>query len=457
MANVLEKICADKAQEIAQRKKTLPLADFIDTLTPSDRSMYDALAAPEAGFILECKKASPSKGLIREDFDLNTIIGAYSPRAAAISVLTDEKYFQGKFEYLEYVRERVRQPVLNKDFFIDPYQVYLARYHNADAILLMLSVLDDEQYLTLAKIAESLQLDILTEVSNEQETHRAVALGAKIIGINNRDLRDLSTDLATTEKLAPLIPDDRLVISESGIYTHQDVVRLAPLADGFLVGSSLMAQDDVSAAVNKLIYGNIKVCGITLPEDAQMVKQAGASLAGLIFVPASPRCISLHQAQTIVSTVPFSYVGVFANQPLDMIAELVQKLALAAVQLHGDEDQSFILALRQRLPNSCVIIKAYGVTDQLPDLSMTNVDWHLLDSRIGGKSGGTGQQFDWSVFADIDDKSALGLAGGLTPDNIQQAAATGAGLLDVNSGVESRPGLKNHTQLTRLFNLLRQY
>jgi indole-3-glycerol phosphate synthase/phosphoribosylanthranilate isomerase len=143
MANVLEKIVLDKKQEIAKRKVDLPLANFINGLIPSDRSFYDALAKPNAGFILECKKASPSKGLIRENFDLDEIIQAYKPYAACISVLTDEKYFQGKFEYLEYVRSRVTQPVINKDFFVESYQIHLARYHNADAVLLMLSVMNN--------------------------------------------------------------------------------------------------------------------------------------------------------------------------------------------------------------------------------------------------------------------------------------------------------------------------
>jgi indole-3-glycerol phosphate synthase/phosphoribosylanthranilate isomerase len=169
MANVLEKIVEDKRQEIQERKLALPLESFIDQLKPSKRSFYAALAQPNAGYIFECKKASPSKGLIRADFNLDEIIAAYSPHAACISVLTDEKYFQGKFEYLEYVRERVTQPVINKDFFIEPYQVYLARHHHADAILLMLSVLDDGQYSELAELAAQFDLDVLTEVSNEQE------------------------------------------------------------------------------------------------------------------------------------------------------------------------------------------------------------------------------------------------------------------------------------------------
>eukprot|EP00487_Bulimina_marginata_P009276 TRINITY_DN3647_c0_g1_i1.p1 TRINITY_DN3647_c0_g1~~TRINITY_DN3647_c0_g1_i1.p1 ORF type:complete len:179 (+),score=66.40 TRINITY_DN3647_c0_g1_i1:74-610(+) len=161
-----------------------------------------------------------------------------------MSVLTDTKYFQGSFDYLEFVRSQVDQPLICKDFFIDEYQVYMARIYGGDAILLMLSVLNDEEYTALHKVADSLNMAVLTEVSNE-EVHRALDLNAKIIGINNRDLRDLSTDLATTEKLRKLIPEDRVVISESGIYTHQDVKRLASPCDGFLIGSSLMAEAHV--------------------------------------------------------------------------------------------------------------------------------------------------------------------------------------------------------------------
>ncbi|MEM7266937.1 MAG: bifunctional indole-3-glycerol phosphate synthase/phosphoribosylanthranilate isomerase, partial [Pseudomonadota bacterium] len=144
MANVLEKIVADKREEVAARKDALPLESFKANLVPSEKSLFAALSEPNAGFIFECKKASPSKGLIREHFDLDEILAAYTPYAAGISVLTDEKYFQGKFEYLAYVTERVAQPVLNKDFFVDTYQVYLARHYNADAVLLMLSVLNDD-------------------------------------------------------------------------------------------------------------------------------------------------------------------------------------------------------------------------------------------------------------------------------------------------------------------------
>jgi indole-3-glycerol phosphate synthase/phosphoribosylanthranilate isomerase len=460
VANVLEKIVDDKRLELVERKKKLPLETFKDQLTPSDRSFYQALKQPNAGFVFECKKASPSKGLIREHFDLDEIIAAYGPYAACISVLTDEKYFQGKFEYLEYVRARVTQPVLNKDFFVDPYQIYLARHHNADAVLLMLSVLNDQEYLSLAEIAKQYQLDVLTEVSNEQEVHRALALNANIIGINNRDLRDLSTNLETTEKLAPIITasgQDCVVISESGIYTNQDVRRLAPLVDGFLVGSSVMAEENLLAAVKKLVFGMTKVCGLTREQDAQVVKQSGALYGGLIFAEKSPRYLSLEQAKKLVNSVPFDYVGVFVDAPVQQILEYVRKLDLRAVQLHGQESQQYITNLRQRLPKTCQIWKALGVKNKLPNLEYKQVDMLLLDYKVGQQSGGTGQQFDWQLLSQLTNKNNIILAGGLAADNIQAAIKWQVAGLDINSGVESSSGIKDKSKIEQTYLALRAY
>lgn len=461
MANVLEKIVLDKKQEIAQRKIDFPLASFIDTLTPSDRSFYDALAQPNASFVLECKKASPSKGLIRKNFDLDEIIEAYSPYAACISVLTDEKYFQGKFEYLEYVRSRVTQPVINKDFFVEPYQIYLARYHNADAVLLMLSVLDDEQYIALANLAQQYHLDVLTEVSNEQEVLRACDLKANIIGINNRDLRDLSTDLATTERLVPLIKQhakhQHVIISESGIYTHQDVLRLAPISDGFLVGSSLMAEDDIDLAARKLLYGQVKICGTTSLNGAKLVKDSPASFAGLIFAEKSKRFVTIEQAKQITHAVPFYYIGVFVDAPIEQVVNYAKELGLVAVQLHGQENQTYIDGLRKQLPSSCQIWLAKGVKETLPPLDESGVDYFLLDCQVGEQSGGTGQVFSWQLLDEIADKSNIVLAGGINTNNVKLAASLGVAMLDLNSGVESAPGIKQQDKINQAFSQLREY
>ncbi|MDC8831739.1 bifunctional indole-3-glycerol-phosphate synthase TrpC/phosphoribosylanthranilate isomerase TrpF [Alteromonas gilva] len=465
MTDVLAKIVEDKRIELEARMAAAPLNTIKPGLKPSTKSLFEALNGANAGYIFECKKASPSKGLIREHFDLDEILAAYTPHAAGISVLTDEKYFQGSYDYLAYVTERVSQPVLNKDFFINDYQIYLARYYNADAVLLMLSVLDDESYRQLAAVADSLSLDILTEVSNEEEMHRAIALEAKIIGINNRDLRDLSTDLATTEKLVPLLKKathEYVVISESGIYTHQDVLRLAPLCQGFLVGSALMAQQDLPLAVKQLVYGTVKICGMTNAEQIAHAFASGASYCGLIFATHSKRAVTAEQARDLVTTVPGNYVGVFVNQPLEMVLSIANELSLKAVQLHGDEDTMYRQHLKANLPADCEIWQAIGVAGELPYLTHAlldddTLDKVLLDCQVGKQTGGTGQQFDWSVIHAELDLEKLVIAGGVNPQNVAAAQATGVAAVDVNSGVEDSPGNKSNQRVSELFTACRTY
>nr|WP_275658938.1 bifunctional indole-3-glycerol-phosphate synthase TrpC/phosphoribosylanthranilate isomerase TrpF [Shewanella sp. Isolate11] len=473
-SNVLTKIVDTKAAHIDALKQRFPEA----TLQPktSDRSLFDALKAPNAGFIFECKKASPSKGLIRQDFDVEAIADVYLNYAAAISVLTDEQFFQGDMDYIPKVRARVTQPILCKDFFVEPYQVRLAAHQGADAILLMLSVLDDQQYRLLAQEAQKYQLDMLTEVSNEAELKRAIDLDAAIIGINNRNLRDLSTDLATTEALAPQIPSDRVVISESGIYNQSQVRRLSPLVDGFLVGSSLMAEADLDLACRTLTLGHNKVCGLTRVEDANAVAAAGAIYAGLIFAEKSPRYIRPERAQQLVSIQrqsgkALNFVGVFVNQEIADIVELAKNLSLFAVQLHGDETEYEIDQLRQALQAAgcqTEIWKAIAVdvdapsrdTLTLANLKLpNNIDRILFDSKStneqGVQFGGTGTCFNWQQ--PLPNKQAAMLAGGLNPQNALEAANQGFYGLDFNSGVESAAGIKDSQKLQQVFAALRQY
>jgi indole-3-glycerol phosphate synthase/phosphoribosylanthranilate isomerase len=462
MSNILEQIVENRRVEIEHLKKELPLASFIDDLTPSKKDMYQALTRtaekPYAGFILECKKASPSKGLIRADFNVAEIAGIYDNYAAAISVLTEHKYFQGDFSYLKTVSDLVKCPVLNKDFFFDTYQVYLARHYGADAILLMLSVLNDEEYNELAAVAQSLNLAILTEVSNEEECERAISLNAKLIGINNRNLRDLSTDISRTFDLAPTLPDDRIVISESGIYNNAQVRELAPAVDGFLVGSSVMAEDDIDLACRQLIFGHNKVCGLTSPEHASFAINAGAEFGGLIFAEKSPRCIDKAQAKAIISDNPsLKYVGVFVNHSQDTVLEFVHELQLSAVQLHGQESQEYIDSLKEKLSQHCQIFKALPVEDKVPAIP-SNVDHIVLD----GKNAGSGQAFNWQALADSEqDLSRCFLAGGLQRDNITQACGQLNNHelfgLDINSGVESSPGIKCREKLNEVFAQIRNY
>ncbi|NOH61715.1 bifunctional indole-3-glycerol-phosphate synthase TrpC/phosphoribosylanthranilate isomerase TrpF [Vibrio sp. RE88] len=457
MAKVLAKIVRDKYVWVEERKASQPFDTFKANLTPSDRSFYDAVSGDNTAFITECKKASPSKGLIRDDFDLDYIASVYNNHADAISVLTDEKYFQGSFDFLPQVRKQASQPILCKDFMVDTYQVYLARHYSADAILLMLSVLDDAEYKELEEVAHSLNMGILTEVSNEEELHRAVKLGAKVIGINNRNLRDLTTDLNRTKELAPTIRElapEATIISESGIYTHQEVRDLVDFANGFLIGSSLMAEDNLELAVRKVTLGENKVCGLTHPDDAAKAYQAGAVFGGLIFATKSKRCVDLETARLTMSGAPLKYVGVFQNQEIDTVTATAKELGLTVVQLHGEEDQSYVDALHAQLGDDIEIWKAYGVTDTLPTLLDAPISRHLLDTKVGSQSGGTGLVFDWSL---ISDASKIMLAGGISPFNAQKAAQQGCLGLDLNSGVEMSPGKKDAEKLQQAFDAIRSY
>ncbi|WP_446029820.1 bifunctional indole-3-glycerol-phosphate synthase TrpC/phosphoribosylanthranilate isomerase TrpF [Lelliottia amnigena] len=452
MQTVLAKIVADKAIWVEARKEQQPLASFQNDVVPSSRRFYDALKGARTAFILECKKASPSKGVIRDDFDPARIAEVYKHHASAISVLTDEKYFQGSFDFLPIVSQIAPQPILCKDFIIDAYQIWLARFYQADACLLMLSVLDDEQYRQLAAVAHSLNMGVLTEVSNEEELERAIALEANVVGINNRDLRDLSIDLNRTRQLAPRLGAGVTVISESGINTYAQVRELSHFANGFLIGSAMMSCEDLNVAVRRVLLGENKVCGLTRGQDAAAALEAGAIYGGLIFVDGSPRTLSESQARDVMAAAPLSYVGVFRDAPVEDVVAKAENLSLAAVQLHGSEDQHYIDALRQALPTQIQIWKAQSVSNILPPRDLNHVDKYVLDNG----QGGTGQRFDWSLLNGEKLDNVL-LAGGLSPDNCVEAAKAGCAGLDFNSGVESQPGIKDASKLASVFKTLRAY
>ena len=458
---ILQKIVLDKAQWVKAKEAEFPLSQFKENIQKSDRSFYDALAKgthQKPAYILECKKASPSKGLIRGEFNLDEIANVYKHYASAVSVLTDEKYFQGNFEFLPLVRGIVSQPVLCKDFMISEYQVYLARYYQADAILLMLSVVNDETYRVLADLAHSLGMGVLTETSNEEEFERALALGAKIIGVNNRNLHDLTVDLnrvvELTEKYADHIPADVRIISESGIYNHKQIRQLQKVAHGFLIGSSLMGNQDLNNAVRSVILGENKVCGLTRAQDVKIVYENGALYGGLIFVEHSKRCVSLRQAQELVTADPLRFVGVFQNQEIDFIVKIANQLQLYAVQLHGAETEGFITALRQQLPKNTQIWKAISVnTETQSAVNFTddlNVERYIFDSQTANQQGGTGKTFDWSLIPE-NLKHKIILAGGISPNNVEQAIQQNCLGLDLNSGVESSAGVKDQEKVQLVF------
>jgi indole-3-glycerol phosphate synthase len=261
MSDTLTKITADTAKHVAKCKAARPLATVEAEAKKADpprgfaKALKTTIAAGRYGLIAEIKKASPSKGLIRPDFDPPSLARAYERGGATcLSILTDEPYFQGKDEFLVQARAATKLPVLRKDFMIDPYQIVEARALGADCVLLIMACLDDKLASELAALAHHWGMDVLVEVHDAAELDRALKIEGDLVGVNNRNLKTLAVDLTTTEALAPKVPKNRVLVAESGLGSPADLARMAKVgASAFLIGESFMRKPDVEIAVREIL------------------------------------------------------------------------------------------------------------------------------------------------------------------------------------------------------------
>ncbi|MBU2535869.1 MAG: indole-3-glycerol phosphate synthase TrpC [Chloroflexota bacterium] len=254
---MLDKIVADKKEELEQHKKAVPVSELESRIAQCAGTLDFAAALKKGSvsIIAEVKRASPSRGVLCHDFNPVALAKTYADNgAAAISVLTESKYFQGNLDHLAEIREDIKIPLLRKDFIFDPYQVYESCAFGADALLLIVAILEQEQLDELLALSHELGLSCLVEVHNESEVDSALRSGARIIGINNRDLKTFQVDIGTTQRLRPLIPEDRVVVSESGISSRQDIDYLKSWGiDAALVGEALLTSNDIAVKLRELV------------------------------------------------------------------------------------------------------------------------------------------------------------------------------------------------------------
>lgn len=473
----LSKIIAVKRQRVAEAKERWPLSpDVIRTCLKPKRadgfphSFNKALGRNQINLIAEFKRRSPSKGKISPDASPVAIARTYElAGAAAISVLTEEDHFGGSIGHLRRVREITRLPVLRKDFIIDEYQVYESAYMGADALLLIVAALNDETLTRLRVTAEDeLGMDALVEVHTSNELDRAISCGAKIIGVNNRNLRTFEVSVETSYRLAALAPTDAILVSESGL-TPQEVPRLRDVGyRGFLVGEALMRAPDPAQAIREFIGEPetpssqsilVKVCGITNLEDARAAVAAGADMLGFNFYRRSPRFIEPDAARQIIATLrsemqgvnpSVKMVGVFVNQTLTDVKLTAYQVGLDGIQLHGDEKVNYCRSFKLVEPFPLMIkVIPPGAPRDWGALSRYPVDAFMIDANDPSLRGGTGRTADWTFAREAARQlPRLFLAGGLSPENVAEAiAAVRPYAVDACSALELSPGKKDHARM----------
>lgn len=467
------RVAEEKQVESPETVKAAAVALPTDTGFPFET----ALRQQDFNFICEVKKASPSKGIIAEHFPYLDIAKEYEVAgAAAISVLTEPDFFKGDKKYLQEIASTVKIPVLRKDFIIDEYQIYQAKVWGASAILLICACLDVPTLTKFRELADSLGLSSLVEAHDEHEVQMAIDCGARIIGVNNRNLKDFTVDVQNSVRLRNLVQDDVIFVSESGLETPEDIQVLRDNNIGVaLMGETFMRSPN---KVEKLayLYGptyytpKVKMCGISKVETIPAVVEAKPDYMGLVFAP-SKRQVTVDQAKTLVEELHKQYtkrynngaeqsnddeiktVGVFVNETLDNLVTIATEVNLDVVQLHGDEDEAFIQSLKER--TNVEVWKAVQIRSAADAEAWidSSADMLLFDAYHKDERGGTGEVFDWSCL-DVFERPFM-LAGGIDSTNVARAIRTVRPYgIDISSGIET-DGVKDDEKIKAFTNIVR--
>ena len=473
------RVAQEKQVETPEAVKEAALAMSADTGFPFEAALHQQ----DFNFICEVKKASPSKGIIAEHFPYLEIAKEYEVAgAAAISVLTEPDFFKGDKKYLQEIASTVKIPVLRKDFIIDEYQIYQAKVWGASAILLICACLDVPTLTKFRELADSLGLSSLVEAHDEVEVQMAIDCGARIIGVNNRNLKDFTVDVQNSVRLRNLVQDDVIFVSESGLETPEDIQVLRDNNIGVaLMGETFMRSPN---KIEKLayLYGStyytpkVKMCGISKIETIPAVIEANPDYMGLVFAP-SKRQVTVDQAKTLVEELHKQYanrynrdaeqysnqtlihqesiktVGVFVNETVESLLKIAKEVKLDVIQLHGDEDESFIQTLKEQ--SNVEVWKAVQVRSAADAEAWidSSADMLLFDAYHKDERGGTGEVFDWSSLDEFE--RPFMLAGGINSTNVARAIRTVRPYgIDISSGIETE-GVKDDDKIKAFTNIVR--
>lgn len=469
--SILDEIAAKTRERVAEAKRLCPdpmqAAGGAPVLRRSDIpggkdtretfSFEKALKAPGLSFICEVKKASPSKGLIAPYFPYTEIARDYdNAGAACISCLTEPFWFKGQNRYLTEIRRVTDIPILRKDFTVDDYMIYEAKALGADAVLLICAILDPSQLKDYIQLADSLGLTAVVEAHDENEIHTAADAGARVIGVNNRNLNDFSVDTKNAGRLRDLVPAGTVFISESGVKTREDVKNAEDMrADAVLVGEALMRAENKGRKLLELAGKppRVKICGLMRESDVDKVNELHPDYAGFVFAPTRHQ-VTAAQAAALKKKLDPSIKagGVFVDADEDFIIRLLKEGVIDYAQLHGNETEDEIerieKATGKRVVKACVM---KGAEDARAEAHFPGADLMLYDAGRG-----SGRTFNWDYLSRTPARPFF-LAGGLTPENVADAVRTVRPFaVDVSSGVEDADLSKNYEKMKAFMEAVRR-